>query len=379
MLSDLGNLLGWHDLYVMFGSCLGCLTLLVIGRRLPAVFGGASRLMAIQAVHVNPTPRVGGVAIFLSLVAGALLSFGDATPTFAQFFVATSVLFVAGLLEDIGFAVSPRRRLLAATLASLIVVSMLGVSLHGLDFGPLDRLLAFGPLSIAFTILITAGCANAFNLIDGLNGLASFAAVIAALSLAAIASNAGAYDLAHLCLILSASLGGFLVLNFPFGKIFLGDAGAYTIGFLLAWVGVALVDWAPHVSPWAVLLTLFWPLAETLFTIVRRLRLRRSAMRPDRMHFHHVVLRSLEICALGRRRRHVANPLATVLMLPFVGAPAGFGVMLWNDSGSAFWVVLAFCGVYGASYATLVRVARRHRRHLSADGDDIRGAVRAGA
>lgn len=369
MLSFLKYTLGWHDFYVMIGTFTGCLVLRFIGKWLPAVYGGVSRLQAVQAVHVSPTPRVGGVAIFLSFVLAALLTFGDITLNVVLLFAATSVLFFAGLLEDIGISVSPQRRLVAATLASLIVIFWGGLSLQRLDFGPADRLLAIDALSVAFTIFITVGGANAFNLIDGLNGLASFAAVITALSLGTIALNAGVLDLAHLNLIFASSIGGFLVLNFPFGKIFLGDAGAYTIGFLLSWVGVALVDWAPDVSPWAVLLALFWPLSETLFTIVRRLSSRRSTMRPDRMHFHHVVLRSLEICVLGRRKRHLANPLATLLMLPFILAPAMIGVMLWNDSWTAFWSVLAFCAAYGASYKMLVRVACRHRRRLSAGLD----------
>lgn len=366
MVTHLKDLFDLRDLVVMIGSFLGSATLVFLGGRLPSMFGGASRLRAVQAVHLNPTPRVGGVAIFLSLVVGAMLSSGEATPTLAQFFAAASVLFLAGLLEDIGFSVSPRLRLLAASLASLIVVFLLGVSLDRLDFGPADSLLAIGTISIGFTVFMTAGGANGFNLIDGLNGLASFAAVIAALSLALIAAASGAHNLVHLCLMLAASVGGFLLLNFPFGKIFLGDAGAYTIGFVLVWIGVALVQWAPDVSPWAVLLTVFWPLAETLFSILRRFKSNRSALRPDRLHFHHVVLRSIEICLLGRRRRQLANPLATMIMLPFMAAPALVGVMTWNDSGAAFWSALAFCGIYGASYITLIRMARRYRRRLSA-------------
>lgn len=366
MLTHLKDLFDYRDFVVMLGSFLGSVTLVFLGVRLPSIQGGASRLRAVQAVHSNPTPRVGGVAIFLSLVVGTMLSAGEATPALAQFFAAASVLFLAGFLEDIGLCVSPRLRLIAASLASAIVIFLLGMTLDRLDFAPADSLLAIGAVSIAFTIFMTAGGANGFNLIDGLNGLASFAAALAALGLSLIAASSGAHNLVHLCLMLAASVGGFLMLNFPFGKIFLGDAGAYTVGFVLVWIGVALVQGAPDVSPWAVLLTFFWPMAETLFTILRRLRSNHSALRPDRMHFHHLVLRSIEICLLGRRKRQLANPLATVFMLPFMAAPVLVGVLTWNDSGAAFWSVLAFCGIYGASYVTLIRVARRYRRRPSA-------------
>jgi UDP-GlcNAc:undecaprenyl-phosphate/decaprenyl-phosphate GlcNAc-1-phosphate transferase len=364
-LMHLSDILELHDLMVLCGSFVISLVLLGLGQWIPMIFGGASRLAAVQAVHLKPTPRVGGVAIFLSLVVGVMLQSGDAVPTLGQFFAATSILFLAGLLEDVGFSVSPRMRLLASALASLLVIFAIGMSLDRVDFEPADQLLAIGAVSILFTVLMTSGGANAFNLVDGLNGLASFTAVIAALGLASISLNAGAHNLAHWCLMLSASVGGFLALNFPFGRIFLGDAGAYTIGFILVWVGVALVQLSPEVSPWAILLTLFWPLSETLFTILRRLKSKRSTLRPDRMHFHHVVLRALEICVLGRRRRHVANPLATTLMLPFLVTPAVVGVSFWNDSASAFGLVLAFCALYRVTYLALVRAARHFRRRLS--------------
>lgn len=363
----------------MLGSFGVSLLVLILSSRIPAVFGGSERLAAVQAVHYRPTPRVGGVAIFLSLVVGVSFSFGDATPMLMQFFAASLLLFFAGLFEDIGFYVSPRLRLLAASFASLIVVFQLGVSLDRVDFALVDGLLAVSAISIIFTVLMTVGGANAVNLIDGLNGLASFAAVFGALSLSAIAVNAGAHNLAHLSMMLAASVAGFLALNFPFGRIFLGDAGAYTIGFTLAWVGVALVDLAAVVSPWAVLLTLFWPLAETLFTILRRVRFKRSALRPDRMHFHHVILRSLEICVLGRNRRQLANPLATMMMLPFMVAPTIVGVASWNDSGIAFGAVLAFCVLYAVSYLSLVKAARRSRRRRSRKASRVYDTVVAGS
>lgn len=372
------DLLSWHDVFVMLGSFSLSVLLLGLANLIPAVFGGSGRLSAIQAVHASPVPRVGGVAVFLALAVGTMFHADEALPSLAQFIAAASLLFAAGLLEDLGFSVSPRMRLLAAALASLIVIYMLGFSLDRVDFASVDGLLAISAISIIFTVFMTVGGANAFNLVDGLNGLASFVAVVSALSLSAIAVKAGAHNLAHLCMMLAASVAGFLALNFPFGRIFLGDAGAYSIGFMLAWVGVVLVDVANVVSPWSVLLTLFWPLAETLFTILRRLRSRRSALRPDRMHFHHLVLRALEICVLGRNRRQLANPMATTLMLPFVVAPAVAGIALWNDSGLAFGAVLAFCALYSVTYLSLVKAARRFRRRRSRQATPVCDTAVAG-
>jgi len=113
-------------------------------------------------------------------------------------------------------------------------------------------------VGVPLTLLITAGVANGFNLIDGVNGLSAFTGLCSALALAYIAGQGGAWTLQMMALLLAAAILGFLVLNYPFGLIFLGDAGAYTLGFVIAWFGISLLRAIPEVSAWAVLLTVFW-------------------------------------------------------------------------------------------------------------------------
>ena len=84
-LTHLSDILELHDLMVLCGSFVISLVLLGLGQWIPMIFGGASRLAAVQGVHLKPTPRVGGVAIFLSLVVGVMLQSGEAVPTLGQF------------------------------------------------------------------------------------------------------------------------------------------------------------------------------------------------------------------------------------------------------------------------------------------------------
>jgi UDP-N-acetylmuramyl pentapeptide phosphotransferase/UDP-N-acetylglucosamine-1-phosphate transferase len=217
-------------------------------------------------------------------------------------------------------------------------------------------------------LLITAGVSNGFNLIDGVNGLAGLTAIGAAVSIALISQQAGLSTMVSLSMILAAVILGFFVVNFPFGFIFLGDAGAYTIGFVLCWFGIAVLVLAPGISAWAILLTLFWPLADTLFAMYRRNRANRDAMSPDRLHFHQLVMRGLEICFLGRKRRHIANPLTTVVLAPFIIAPQVTAVLLWNKTGAAFAAVLIFLAMFFASYVVGVSAVRAYRqRYVSLD------------
>lgn len=321
-------------------------------------------MRAIQAAHTQPTPRLGGLALLAGLFLSSLLVSDEIAPRFRLFLFSLAPVFVAGLLEDIGIHVSPRLRLGAAALSSVIVIALLDVWIPRVGVPLADRLFALAPLAIPFTVFACVGVSNAFNLIDGLNGLSSGVGVVVALALAAIAAKGGSAVLVECCLLVAAALVGFLLFNFPLGLIFLGDAGAYTLGHVLAWFSVSLMVRVPEVTPWAVLLVFFWPIADTFMTILRRRRARRAAMHPDRMHFHQALMRGLEIVVLGRRARRFSNPMTTVLMVPLFSAPAVVGVILWNEPVGAFVALCCFAVLFTCLYQTSIRYARGHRRRL---------------
>ena len=312
---------------------------------------------AVQSSHVAPTPRIGGVAIGVGLIVSIFLVPSAIRQTYALFVVSLAPVFLAGLAEDLGYGVSPRWRLIAAALSSLLAIILLDAWVARADVPGVDWLLGFVPLAVVFTMFATAGVCNAFNLIDGLNGFSSGTGIITALGLAAVAHLTGQAQLASISFMLIAALMGFLVFNFPWGKIFLGDAGAYSLGHALAWFSVILMFRVPELSPWAVILIFFWPLADTGFAMYRRRRSGRPTDQPDRLHFHQLIMRLLEIKYLGRKKRRIANPLATLVMLPFVALPVGFGVLLWDKPLWAGFAVICFGGLFVGSYRVGLRVA----------------------
>ncbi|SCY16494.1 MraY family glycosyltransferase [Paracoccus tibetensis] len=322
---------------------------------------------AVQAAHSQPTPRVGGVGIVAACIV-SLIGLGvERTDAVTPLFVLSLMpVFLAGLLEDLGFRVRPRERLFAAALSSAVAVAVLQMWVPRADVPGIDWLLNFTPLAVTFTLFATSGICNAFNLIDGLNGLASATAIIVASCLAAVAFQAGDISLAETAMVLSAAFAGFLVLNFPLGKIFLGDAGAYTIGHLLSWLAVIIMVRVPDVTPWAIILIFFWPVADTLLAIYRRRVGGRPAGAPDRLHFHQLVMRGLEITLLGRRRRQLANPLATLIILPLAIMPALAGVALWDKPFAAFLALSASAAAFSLTYALALRVSCRRGRNLLA-------------
>lgn len=339
-----------------------CLAILLLKSRVPRLSGRSYDISAVQATHVKLTPRVGGLAIFGGLALSLLFAPETVSERYSKFVAAALILFLVGLLEDLGYNVTASKRLLAAVVASALVVGFLDVSLPRVHIPGLDDLLQYWFVSALVTIVLTAGIANAFNMIDGVNGLSAFAALAAAVSLSLISAAAGYTEMVRLTSMLTASVLGFLLLNYPFGLIFLGDAGAYTLGFILSWFGIAILNNAADVSPWAILLTMFWPVADMCLAIFRRYRRKVGAMAPDRLHVHQMVMRALEICVLGRGRRHIANPLTTLILAPFVILPPLTGVLFWDQSSSAFSAVLVFSTLFIIGYLTAPKYIRLFRR-----------------
>ncbi|MEI6799706.1 MAG: MraY family glycosyltransferase, partial [Pseudomonadota bacterium] len=267
-------------------------------------------IKAIQAVHLRSTSRFGGVAIFLAWSTSLALGLANGHPQVTLNIILALPVILVGLIEDAGWRVNPYLRLLAGAVSSLLAILLSGAAIDHLGIVALDAALTHQALAIAFSVFAFTGVTQSFNLLDGLHGLCGLTSAAVALALAIISSKAGQAEFGLALITLAAALLGFLLLNFPRGRIFLGDAGATGIGFILACSAVQLANLVPDLSPFALALVFFWPIADTLLTIARRLGHKKPSMHPDRMHFHHVVMRSIEILVLRRKDRAVSNPLA---------------------------------------------------------------------
>lgn len=326
---------------------------------------------AIQSAHSGFVPRVGGLAIYISLIGLIpLLSFGF-IPLSVVFDLNTDVLtwlilsaapvFAVGLAEDLGYAMSPRVRLTSSALSSLIAIIFFKVWLFRVGIPGLDSLLVFTPFAVLFTIFATVGVVNAFNLIDGLNGLSSYVSISIAVSISVIAFQVENLQFSVFLALLTSAVLGFLTLNFPFGKIFLGDGGAYALGHLLVWSAILLIDQASEISPFAILLIFFWPVADTGLAIWRRWKLGNPTDRPDRLHFHQLAMRFLEIRFFGREKRHIVNPVSTLVLIPLISVPQFLGVLFWNNFLMTLWSTIIMGLLFVVTYLIGIRGAKRQR------------------
>ena len=309
----------------------------------------------IQKSHTVPTPRVGGIAIAFGVIAGYLLTDPAKKVLLGPLIVAGIPAFVFGLLEDITKRVTVRSRLLATMSCGVLGWVITGYSITDANMPGLDWLLGFTFVSVVFTAFSVGGVANAINIIDGFNGLAAGTVLVILAAFGVITSALGDQDLPRVCLILAGAVLGFLVVNWPLGKLFLGDGGAYFIGFALAWLAVLILQRHIQVSAWAPMLACGYPILEVFFSIARRRRRKLSPGDADRLHLHSLVKRRMVRFILPRASNLARNSLTGAVMWIAAIIPAVISV-LWPTRSLMLVFGFLVCAVlYSAVYARLTQ------------------------
>ncbi len=314
----------------------------------------------VQKFHTAPTPRIGGVPVVLSLTYACTQVDSATKDLLIPLFVAGLPAFLFGLAEDITKRVGVLARLLATMASGVLAWWITDYSLSRVGIWGLDWALQWLPLSILFTAFAVGGVANSINIIDGFNGLASSASVIMLAGLGLVALKLGDTPLYQVCLLLAAAVLGFFCVNWPFGKLFMGDGGSYFVGFGLAWVSVLLVERHPSVSPFACVLACILPITEVLYSIYRRRVRNQHPGLPDRLHFHSLV-----------KRRYVARWLKNwpvTLRNSFTGLAVGLfalpGVLILQFSYDSHLLSIAACFGYVLAYLALYARMTRHNWKL---------------
>jgi UDP-N-acetylmuramyl pentapeptide phosphotransferase/UDP-N-acetylglucosamine-1-phosphate transferase len=315
-----------------------------------------------QKFHATPVPRIGGVSILVGLAAASGVlwlrdwRFGT---TAALLIACAAPTFIAGLAEDLTKRVSPRRRLISTALAAALAYLLLDAVITHTAIPGLDTVVAHPLGAFVVTLFVVTGVANAFNIIDGFNGLASMCAVMMLIGLAYVAFTVGDQWIGLLALASVGAVLGFFIFNFPGGYIFLGDGGAYLLGFLVAELSILLLHRQPAVSPMFPLLLCIYPVFETLFSIYRRKWLRGLPVgAPDGVHLHSLIYRRfLRRATVDETVRD--QTLRNSMTSPYLWMLCSLSVVpatLWYDSTAALAAIIVVFGLcYVALYWRIVR------------------------
>lgn len=286
--------------------------------------------------HVKLTPTLGGIAIF----AGAMISF----LLFAQHLdnnqvksiIASSlILFFTGFFDDL-IEIKPLSKLFKQVLAGAIICYG-GTKLDNL-YGFLGIYNISEWLQVPLTVLFIVSITNAYNLIDGIDGLAATLGLIAFVSFGVLFYAYGKHDFAILSFCLSGALFGFLIYNFHPAKIFMGDTGSLIIGFFIASQAINLLNTANASSalvvvnnPLLIVALIFIPVFDMIRVSVIRILTGNSPFKPDRSHVHHMIMEQ----GFGQRM--------TTIMLAIISIGIIALSFVFQEMNINFFVLLCLC------------------------------------
>ena len=357
-LSPVDLLLAWPDarspgLLVLLAS-VGASALICLTQGWHGAFS-LDRCPGIQTAHHRAAPRIGGLALGLALLVAWACLEGPARHALAALMrVSVPVVFL-GLLEDLTGRVRPFWRFWGAAVSATLAMAHFQYSLIDTSLWSWDPALQWVLPGMLFTVFAVSGVTHAFNIIDGSHGLASFGVLFVLLGLGCMAQAQGDELLLHLIVLLALAVLGFLPFNWPGGRLFLGDGGAYFLGFAVAWLAVMLGARHPQLSVFALLLTCFHPVMEVLFSMWRRTRHRVPLGQPDRLHFHSLLRRRIVAPALPPRYKTLANPLSGLLCALMSLLANLLAMHTATDHGASILALLAMVLLYLTVYARMVR------------------------
>ncbi|NPA53902.1 MAG: undecaprenyl/decaprenyl-phosphate alpha-N-acetylglucosaminyl 1-phosphate transferase [Aquificae bacterium] len=296
-----------------------------------------------QKFHSIPTSRGGGIGIFL---ANFLLVLN---PLGIKFLISGSLAFLSGLWEDLQRGLSPKIRLLFQILSAVLAVLLIGAVIKDI------RIIEFPyPLAVLFTVFAIVGAINAINIIDGFNGLASGISLMILTSFGIVSYLQNDNELLFIILVNIGAILGFMVFNFPKGKIFLGDGGAYFLGFVIAEISILLPYRHEEVSPWFSLAVLVYPVWEVLFSFYRKTKRGLSPLKPDKFHFHMLI----------NKRITKNNPATSIVIWIFAFPFTVLPVLYYNNTIACAFTALLFILIYNVLYISIIKFKVKNQLSL---------------
>lgn len=313
--------------------------------------------------HQGVIPLVGGISVYAG-ICFALLSFKLYIPHSGLYLICAGILVLVGALDDrFEISVKCRATVQAFIAAAMIIFGGLYLNSLGQILGPWEMLL--GPFGYLVTLFAVWAAINAFNMVDGIDGLLGGLSCVAFASIGILLYLDGQVDLAIWCFAIIATILPYICLNLGVlgrrYKVFMGDAGSTLIGFSIIWILLQSTQGTNHpMNPVTALWVIAIPLMDMIAIMYRRLRKGLSPFAPDRQHIHHLIMRA----GFSSRQAFVLITLAAIGL-------AVFGVMGERYLVLPEWVMmllflLAFL-MYGYCIKRAWRVARfikRTKRHL---------------
>ena len=280
----------------------------------------------IQRVHEGEVPRLGGLVIYIGLwVYWLFCQYGQAMLFIQTLLISSLPLIFISVKEDLQHNTRAITRLSFMMVSCILFFLCYDLSYPIIEFPVIgDWLANSSVLSLLFFSFCVMVIINGCNLIDGANGLLPMSVLMQTLCLMFIAyeTNDSFYIILLIYIIIPVMI--FMGFNYPWGKIFLGDTGAYFLGFMLSMLTIIIFSEHPEIPTWVAVLILFYPAFELIFSIIRKLIEHKSPMEPDPHHLHLKMFHLLKSQVMMQR---VANSLVMPCLALIWGMP--FILLVW--------------------------------------------------
>lgn len=294
-----------------------------------------------RRVHNKPIPVMGGLAIYIAFVLGVILYNGILTKSQLGIIIGATIIVMGGILDDVK-ELKPKYKILIQVIAAICILqSGIRISIVTNPFREFYPYLSVGWIHIPITIIWIVGVTNAFNLIDGLDGLAAGIAFISCVTLMIVSLINGRLEAAFLTAVLSGAILGFLPYNFNPASIFMGDTGSQLLGFLLAAISIEGAIKSATAFVIAVPILAFGlPIYDTLFAMIRRKVNGKSIMQADKGHLHHRLLN------MGMSQKQ-----AVIIMYLISAVLGGIAIIAMKISNQRAYFLLALVMVISVTTA----------------------------
>jgi len=272
-----------------------------------------------QKIHFDAVPRIGGIGIFITLIISSFLFNNHVfflIEDLPSLIIISLPVILIGLAEDIYKDISILVRLFSSIIVGIIAFYYFDVSVSETNFSLIDQYINIFKLTPFLTIFFFAGAINSINLIDGVNGLASVTTVIILLTLSKLAYMSDDYSNYYLSYLVTASIFGFLLINWFTGSIFLGDAGAYLLGVILAFITCQILL-KNNLSFFNILTLFAYPIWEITNSIIRRFYNNKKIISADNKHLHSLIY-NLVVNKFKKQKSVIKNFLPTFFLFPLI-------------------------------------------------------------
>lgn len=301
-----------------------------------------------QRLHQDEVPRIAGLIMYIFLTIVAL--FSNESHYLNVILISSLPIVLIGSKEDLFHNTSPKLRLHMMTISAGLLIYLLPTNLPEIDFPLINQILSIAFMKELFYIFSILVIINGNNLIDGVNGNLALTNIIQLMSVGLLAFMVGDDVIVQLSCLLLIPLIIFILFNFPIGKIFCGDAGAYFYGFAISALVIYLFGTYDAFLSWNAILILIYPSIELLFSYIRKLVFEnKSAFIADAKHLHSLMYRSIN----KHNSKFNNNSFVTLYLLPFISSPL-LTYFFYKDIFAIFFIIFLYIALYITLYLYLI-------------------------